>query len=68
MSLMQVQWCWRRKAEMAMLDEDEFSSVEELYRDAILGVKGLRQHSGVPLEHTAKLCAACMCLVDRRSE
>lgn len=32
---MKVLWCWRCKAEMPMLDEEEFSRVDQLYGECM---------------------------------
>ena len=49
---MRVQWCWRCKAEVPMLDENEFASVAELHREAIRGAKEF-QRFGAPLEQAS---------------
>jgi hypothetical protein len=47
---MQMLWCWRCKAEMPMLDEEEFAQVADLHRDGLRAVKALRETGGAPLE------------------
>ena len=43
-------WCWRCKAEVPMLDEEEYASVAALYRDGILATKQFRARWGIPLQ------------------
>ena len=45
-------WCWRCKAEMPMLDEEEFESVKVLYSSAMRATKEFRQ------DHTDSLASA----------
>jgi hypothetical protein len=47
---MRMLWCWRCKAEMPMLDEEEFAQVADLHRDGLRAVKALRETGGAPLE------------------
>jgi hypothetical protein len=50
---MRVLWCWRCKANVPMLDEDEFASVSLLYREAFGASKEFRQQWGIPLEQAS---------------
>ena len=43
-------WCWRCKAEMPMLDEEEFKEVAGLYSEAMKATKEFRQQWNIPLE------------------
>jgi hypothetical protein len=36
-------WCWRCKAEMPMLDEEEFAEVARLYSNAVRDTKRYRE-------------------------
>jgi hypothetical protein len=45
-----IQWCWRCKADVPMLDEAEFASVRELYQAGFKATKDFRQQWGIPLE------------------
>jgi len=47
---MRMLWCWRCRAEIPMLDEEEFASVQALYTECMGSAKGFRQAAGVPLE------------------
>jgi hypothetical protein len=42
-------WCWRCKAEVPMLDEEEFAEISCLHRDAIQATKKYREQRGVSL-------------------
>ncbi len=43
-------WCWRCKAEMPMLEEDEFAQVASLYSEAMKATKEFRQRWSIPLQ------------------
>jgi hypothetical protein len=47
---MRMLWCWRCQAEMPMLDEDEFASVNALYRECMLASKEFREAHRLPGE------------------
>jgi len=49
---MQWMWCWRCKAEMPMLDEDEFAIISPLYSTAIEGTKRFREEFRTTLAET----------------
>jgi predicted amidophosphoribosyltransferase len=49
---MKVMWCWRCKAEVPMLDEEEFAEFSEVYSACIRSVKAYRQEHGTPLSET----------------
>ena len=46
---MKLLWCWRCKAEMPMLDEEEFADVMRFQREAIMKTKAYREQYGVAL-------------------
>ena len=46
---MRVLWCWRCKADMPMLEEEEFASVRRLYSECIKATKEFRQAHQIPL-------------------
>jgi hypothetical protein len=46
---MQWMWCWRCKAEMPMLDEDEFAIISRLNREAIQWTKQYREENRATL-------------------
>lgn len=46
---MQVLWCWRCRADVVMLNEEEFAPITELYRHALTEVKEFREQSGIGL-------------------
>ena len=48
---MRMLWCWRCKADMPILDEEEFGSVSRLYRDCVLATKEFRETHRLPLQH-----------------
>ena len=50
---MRVLWCWRCKANVPMLDEEEFASVAHLYREAFKATGDFRQQWSIPLEHAS---------------
>src|SRR5450631_4228629 len=50
---MRIQGCWRCKAEVPMLDENEFASVAQLYKEAFQATKEFREQWGIPLEHAS---------------
>ena len=43
-------WCWRCKAEVPMLDEEEFVEVAALRSEAMKSTKEFRQQWNIPLE------------------
>lgn len=43
-------WCWRCKAEMPMLDEQEFAEIAPLHTQGLQSVKEYRENTGMPLE------------------
>ena len=47
---MQMLWCWRCKAEMPMLSDEEFSEISPLYREGMRAGKEFRLTHGIPLE------------------
>jgi hypothetical protein len=47
---MKMLWCWRCKAEMPMLDEDEYGEIARLYKEAMSATKEFRQLCGISLE------------------
>jgi hypothetical protein len=47
---MQLLWCWRCKADMPMLDEQEYAEIARLHRNGIESVKDYRNRTGAPLE------------------
>ncbi|HEY9125654.1 MAG TPA: hypothetical protein VIM62_00925 [Acidobacteriaceae bacterium] len=47
---MQMLWCWRCKAEMPMLDDEEFAEVSPLYREGMRALKQFRLEHGIPLQ------------------
>ena len=47
---MKMLWCWWCRAEMPMLDEDEFASVSALYGECMWATKEFRQAHGLPLK------------------
>jgi hypothetical protein len=47
---MKMLWCWRCRAEMPMLDEDEFASVDALYRECMFASREFRQAHKPPSE------------------
>ena len=48
---MKMMWCWRCKMELPMLDEDEFSLIDNLYRDGFKATKEFREKYRLPLEN-----------------
>jgi hypothetical protein len=60
---MKLLWCWRCKAEIPMLDEEEFADVARLHSDGLRSVKEYRERTGSPLtsvpmeEHFAPMLA-----------
>jgi hypothetical protein len=46
---MKLAWCWRCKAKVPMLDEQEFALVEDAYREGTLEVKLARRLDDRPL-------------------
>jgi hypothetical protein len=50
---MQMLWCWRCKAEMPMLDEEEYAEISALSREAIRATKEFRERWGVPLKEAS---------------
>ncbi len=46
-------WCWRCRAEMPMLDEEEFAQVAGLYSEATKATKEFRQRWDIQLEHAS---------------
>ncbi len=52
MSSMRMLWCWHCKANIPMLDEDEFASVSHLYREALEATKSDRELHRMPLAGT----------------
>ncbi len=51
---MKMMWCWRCKQEVPMLDEEEYSKVDEIYADCIKKVKKFREDTGLSLQETPK--------------
>ena len=47
---MRMLWCRRCKAEVPMLNEAEYASVRDLYRQAMKGTREYRQRWGIPLK------------------
>jgi hypothetical protein len=47
---MRMLWCWRCRAEMPMLDEEEFASVQALYSEGFRATKKFRRAHRLPLE------------------
>jgi hypothetical protein len=43
-------WCWRCKAEMPMLDEQEFAEALRLHSDVTQAIKRYRERHGVELK------------------
>jgi len=43
-------YCWRCEAEMPMLDEEEFATIDELYRQCMTATKDFRREHDLPLE------------------
>jgi len=50
---MQLLWCWRCKADMPMLDEQEYAEIACLHRNGIESVKDYRKRTGAPLENVS---------------
>jgi hypothetical protein len=46
---MKILWCWRCHAELPMLDEAEFSIVQQLYSDCMRATKEFREKHHLPL-------------------
>lgn len=46
-------WCWRCRAEMPMLDEEEYARALELHRGGMRATKEFRQRWEIPLEHAS---------------
>ncbi len=49
-SVMRMLWCWLCRAEMPMLDDQEFSEIAPLFRAGLESVKDYRAATGVPLK------------------
>jgi hypothetical protein len=47
---MKLMWCWRCKQEVPMLDEEEYSKVDQVYGDCIKKVRKYMEDYGVPLK------------------
>jgi hypothetical protein len=47
---MQLLWCWRCKADMPMLDEQEYAKIARLHTNGLLSVKDYRKQTGAPLK------------------
>ena len=47
---MKIMWCWRCKAKVPMLGEEEFRVIEELYRQGFSFTKEFRQKHNLLLE------------------
>ena len=45
---MQWLWCWRRKSDMPMLDEQEYAEISALFRAGIAPVKEYRHKNAAP--------------------
>jgi hypothetical protein len=43
-------WCWRCKADVPMLDEEEYTQVAEVYHQCLLHAKEFRRTEGVPVQ------------------
>jgi len=50
---MQLLWCWRCKADMPMLDEQEYAEIACLHRNGIESVKDYRKRTGAPLKNVS---------------
>jgi hypothetical protein len=46
---MQILWCWRCKAEVPILSEDEFASIGRLYVECMAATKEFCQRWNLPL-------------------
>lgn len=49
---MQWLWCWRCKADMPMLEEDEYAEIRRVYGDCTKATKEFRQRWNVSLKDT----------------
>ncbi|RYX84793.1 hypothetical protein EON83_08445 [bacterium] len=47
---MKMMFCWRCQMDMAMLDEEEYAVIRELYFQGITATKESRQQRKLPLE------------------
>jgi len=48
---MKLLWCWRCKAEMPMLDEEEFAEIAALFSVATRSAKEIRKETALPIQH-----------------
>jgi len=49
---MQIRWCWRCKADVPMLDEEEYAQVATLYSESVRDTKRMREELALPLVET----------------
>ena len=61
---MRVQYCWRCRADVPMLDDDEFAPLQKLYHEIVRSKKRLREAVGVPVPGEPAFAAAFRPVLD----
>src|SRR5882672_1519400 len=55
---MKIMWCWRCKADMPMLDEQEWSRLAPLLSVSLSATKAYRERTGSPLQEATDVMRA----------